>query len=215
MKPFSLFESEEWIEAFAKLGYKPPGTDMISGPLLEKIYESIRQRVKDEILKSGSLVNIAVDESTNISNERIQNTSIITIDGQSFHWLSKDLGSTQQSADEIAKTVLTNLVGMTDGDLSLVNSLATGTCNTMKSTWEKLEQDERLKDCFFVPCDSHEIQLLIKDIINLPDIALIWAKALKVVGVFKGAPLQMTRLREVQIEEYGKKKSLVGSLIVR
>jgi hypothetical protein len=161
MKPFSLFESEKWIDAFAELAYKPPRKDTIGGPLLEKLYESIRQRVKDEILKSGSLINIAVDESTNISNERIQNTSIITMDGQSFHWLSKDLGSTQQSADEIAKAVLTNLVDMTDGDLSLVNSLATDTCNTMKSTWEKLGQDERLKNCFFVPCDSHGIQLLI------------------------------------------------------
>jgi hypothetical protein len=75
MKPFSLFESEEWIDAFAKLGYKPPWKDMIGGPLLEKIYESIRQRVKEEILKSGSLINIAVDESTNISNGRIQNTA--------------------------------------------------------------------------------------------------------------------------------------------
>jgi hypothetical protein len=215
MKPYSMFESDEWEEAFRKLGYQPPSRNVIAGPLLEKLYNIVRQRVKEEILRPGNPINVVVDESTNVSNERIQNTSIVTMDGRSFHWLSEDLGSAQQSADEIAKTILAHLIEITEGDLSMINSLATDTCNTMKATWGKLGEEDKLKDCFFVPCDSHGIQLLIKDILTLSEIAPLWTTALKVVSAFKGAPLQHARLRDLQKEEYGKRKSLIGSLIVR
>jgi hypothetical protein len=51
-------------------------------------------------------------------------------------------------------------------DLKRMSSLSTDTCATMQKTWTGLEKHPLLKHLFFVPCDSHGLQLLIKDILE-------------------------------------------------
>jgi hypothetical protein len=44
--------------------------------------------------------------------------------------------------------------------------LSTDTCATMKKTWTGLKVHVLLKHTFFIPYNSHSLQLLIKDILE-------------------------------------------------
>ena len=85
----------------------------------------------------------------------------------------------------------------------------------MRGMWTEIEKLEDLKHCLFIPCDSHGIQLLVKDLLKLSDFNEIIQKAQYIVKSFRHAPLQYARLREFQVEYYKKPQSLILSVITR
>ena len=129
--PFSLFESPAMKRALRRLNpsYKPPTRQKIAGPLLDKAYSKMKDKV-DEYLDSLSELNVITDESSDINKTRIANISIhIPID--SIHWLSEDLGSMQSSSVNITDWLEGHLHTLTHGNLERINSCATDTCPTM------------------------------------------------------------------------------------
>jgi RecB family endonuclease NucS len=216
MYPFSMYKSREMEAAFAKLGsYKPPSRKKVGGSLSDTLKQEVRQRVRNEIWKPGDTINIVADGSTNINGNCIQNVSLVTMDGLSFHWNSIDIKDIQETAEEVTKVIMDQIVNMTDGDFSRVNSFASDTCNTMKATWECISRDPRLKEAFMVPCDSHGIQLAVKDILKLDEAASVFAQGNIIVEKFHKAPLQLSRLRVIIKREYEKEQSLLGSIMTR
>src|SRR5438046_7935887 len=81
--------------------------------------------------------------------------------------------------------------------------------------WKEVQKFEDLKHCLFIPCDSHGIQLLVGDLLKLPDFNDTIQKAQCIVKSFRHAPLQYARLREFQVEYYKKPQSLILSVITR
>lgn len=84
----------------------------------------------------------------------------------------------------------------------------------MFSMWEELESYEEFKHCLFIPCDSHGIQLLIKDVLKILAFSNIIDQA-QLVKAFRKAHLQYARLRENQLQIYGCYQSLILSIITR
>ena len=101
------------------------------------------------------------------------------------------------------------------GQLERINSLSTDTSDTMFSIHRRLAQYPELKHIFFIPCDSHGLQLLIKNVLGLPSFKAILEKGQKIAKVFKKSPLQLARLRVLQQEIYGQHRSLCLSVITR
>ena len=85
----------------------------------------------------------------------------------------------------------------------------------MLKSWQKLQEYPDMKHCFFVPCDSHGIQLLIKDLLHIPSLKVLHDQAQAIVKAFKKAPLQYARLRDYQVQTYGFKQALCLSVITR
>jgi len=81
----------------------------------------------------------------------------------------------------------------------------------MRSTWTGLERTDELSHALFIPCDSHGLQLLIKDILELPQIAPIIAKAQAIVSAFHKAKKQYAILRSYQ----NKPQALLLSVIIQ
>lgn len=79
----------------------------------------------------------------------------------------------------------------------------------MRKLHEILQATPELNHVFFTLCDSHGLQLLIKDILHLPWFADVAKSISKIVGGFKKAPLQLAILREHQKLEYGKHKAFI------
>jgi hypothetical protein len=120
----------------------------------------------EERLASFHHFNVVTDESTNINGSRIMNLSI-HIGAGSFHWISEDVGATQLNVDEIARWVKSQLQIITKNNLQRVNSIATDTCQIMQKMWKELSSCPELQHCFTIPCDSHGLQLLVKDLLDL------------------------------------------------
>jgi len=67
-----------------------------------------------------------------------------------------------------------------------------------------------------VPCDSHGLQLLVKDIVeHIPVFKATLEQAQAVVKAFKNAPLQLSFLREYQVQHYQQPVALILSVITR
>lgn len=213
--PFTVYEHDDMKAAFHSLNpaYKPPNRKAIAGRLLDQVYHDVQTEV-DRFLKQTELYNIITDESTNINNARIQNISIHTSVG-SFFWKSEDIGDLSLTAANLANWLRTKLLELTNGRLDLINSIATDTCPTMLAVWVTLARFPDLKHCFFIPCDSHGMQLLIKDLLQLPCFQTILDRAQAIVKAFRNAPLQYSRLRTYQLLKYGERRALCLSVITR
>jgi len=214
--PFSLFESPAMKRALHRLNpsYKPPSRIKIAGPLLEKAYSKMKDKV-DEYLDSLSELNVITDESSNTNKARIANISIHTPLG-SIYWLSEDLGSLQSTSVNIAEWLERHLHTLTHGNLERINSCVNDTCAAMLAMWEHLRLKPGLQHLFLIPCDSHGIQLLVQDLVlSIPQFKKVHDDAQTVAKAFKNAHLQYARLREIQQQEYGRTWAIVLAVATR
>ena len=81
----------------------------------------------------------------------------------------------------------------------------------MRSTWTGLESVDQLSHVLFVPCDSHGLQLLIKDLLEQPRIQEVMRMAQAIVQAFYKAKKQYAILRSKQ----EKPQALLLSVITR
>jgi hypothetical protein len=79
--------------------------------------------------------------------------------------------------------------------LPIINSVAIDTCAIMRSLWAKLGSKERFKYIFFVSCDLHGLQLLIKDIIEYPIWSSVMALCNYLTAHFRNANKQLALFR--------------------
>jgi hypothetical protein len=191
--PFNIWESDAMRDALNKLNpaYKPPSRKAVANDLLDYVYESTKVEVDKQILTIPFL-NVISDESTNINNARIFNVSLHT-SHRALHWLSIDIGAQQMTAANINTILKARLREVSNYNLPRINTVATDTCPTMLAAWELIRSDPEFHHIFFIPCDSHSLQLLLKDVLSLQSFKVTLDKAQAVTKAFKNSPLQYAR----------------------
>lgn len=107
------------------------------------------------------------------------------------------------------------MLELTGGDLGKIQSVTTDICSLKRATWDRLSQDPRLNHTFYVPCDFHGLQLLIKDLLSAPQIKTTFYKGLAIVNFLRKAKHQLSILRRYQIHHYGGPRSFIASTILR
>ena len=107
------------------------------------------------------------------------------------------------------------MLKLTGGNLSKIHSVTIDTCSLERATWDHLSQDLRLSHIFYVLCDSHGLQLLIKDLLSAPQIKTTFYKGLTIVNFFRKAKHQLSILCRYQTQHYGGPRSLISSTILR
>ena len=103
------------------------------------------------------------------------------------------------------------------GDWGRINSFTTDTCSTILLLWRILAADQRLQlsKALFVLCDSHGLQLLIKDVLGIPHYKVIQSQIMLFINTFRRSPLQLSILGEKPKACYGKTSALVLNVITR
>lgn len=211
--PFRTFEVSNkpaMRDLFQSLNpsYLPPSRIDLGSHLLDEVYDQRYQEVVRRVT-SASYLNFTTDEAESTNGDRIFNLSLNLLREGSFHLRSLSSGATPHTAENIAKVLIEQLNLWTNGDLSRVNSITTDTCSTMRSMHEMLRRIPGLQHVFFTLCDSHGLQLLIKDILQLPWFKELMKKISKLVSAFRKSPLQLAILREHQKKEYGRHRALI------
>jgi len=213
--PFTVYDNPFGKKFLQTLNpaYKPPSRKLLSGQLLDSVFSVVKART-DEIIAAMPNINVTTDESSNIRGARICNISIHS-DSGSLHYVSEDIRAKQMGAVANAEWLRSHLLTLSNNDPTRINSVTTDTCSTMINMWEQIEKFADFKHCLFIPCDSHGIQLLIKDLLQLPHFSNVANQAQSVAKAFRRAPLQYARLRENQLYFYQRYQSLVLSVITR
>jgi hypothetical protein len=217
-RPFSLWEDYAMDDFLNELNpaFKPPSRKLIGGRVLTTCYNETFRDVLAAIKLSDS-INISTDESSTSAKDRVINYSIVTSTGKSFCMKLEEVpigtSSAERQADWLNGAIDTLEIGFQKeygphAKLPRLNSVATDTCSTMRCLWRILSTKPRFKSAFFVPCDSHGLQLLIKDIVTLPLFIDTMTLCNHIVGHFRSAHKQLALVRRLQEEIYGRKYAL-------
>lgn len=85
-------------------------------------------------------------------------------------------GASNQSADFLFSLIAPKIKKACNNNVTYYNSLATDTCSAMRSLHTKIGDNFCFKHVFFVFCDLHRIQLLLKKIFELLAYSSIFKK---------------------------------------
>ena len=170
--------------------------------LLNEIYQTVKSKI-DSMLTDQHL-NFFNDESINIRKKRVINLcvhvlKIATSEEEEFHLKTKVKVTEIMNAK--TKTVwLFNLIDETlHQQFWRINTFVINTCSTMKTLWSELEAFDQMKHVFFISCNSHELQLLLDDILKLFWFAKILEDAQWIVRSFLAALKELIILWKFQM----------------
>ena len=204
--PFNHFENPYVIAHHQALnpGYKPPHSGLVAGKLLDEIYGIVKSKVIKE-LNASNYLNFFTDETANIRKERVINLCChvppsATSNGGGFQLKADADVAEKMSAVVQAQWVIKGCREATNDQLWRINCIATDTCATMKAMWTEIAKFPEMKHVFFVPCDSHGLQLLMGDILKFPFFSEVIEKAQLIVTSFRGSNKEMSILRGYQMK---------------
>ena len=182
--PITMYENafgRQFLKALNPAS-KPPSRKFLAGYLLNSAYNIVK-KCTDELIAAMPNINVSSDESSNVKSARICNISVHSESG-SLYYLSEDIRAKQMNAVNNADWLRTHLLHLSNHNPSHINSVTTDTCSTMLSMWEQLESYDDFKHCLFIPCGSHGIQLLIKNVLELPSFSSVIKEAQTLVKAF-------------------------------
>jgi hypothetical protein len=216
-RPFNTYENkymERFIINASQNTYTPPFKRLIGGQLLTECYTYVKSQVDQQIARVTNL-NFICDESTDISNNRVINLSIVIPPFGSFFLENIPVNDDKLDSDYLVDWFFNAIHPWVGDDYSRVNSITTDTCNTMRSFWKKLEKDPRLAHAFFILCDSYGLQLLIKDLLKVPLFKDIHRKCKAIAKGLRKAKKQYAILRTKQKQCYNERRALALSILTR
>jgi hypothetical protein len=178
--------------------YWPPNRILVGGDLLDQQYTEVQSKVNALICGQESL-NFVLDESSNIRSQRIVNLSVVIPQYGSIYLPNENIGR-----QDLTASFFTNWFTKqaSQYDLTRISSLTTDTCAIMRNTWTGLEYLDLLSYTLFILCDSHGLQLLIKDLLDQPQITVVMSKANAIVTGFYQAKKQYAILQSKQEQAY-------------
>lgn len=204
-RPLVFFEQQEMQELIQVLSptYQIPSRQRIADELLDEAYNELWEEVLKE-LRRAEFLNITVDETTIVRSQRVVVMTITTPTKSWFIHLNdmEDRALETPAIDNWILNSLQRLLLELDNlvDRKRINSISTDTCAVMKSVWEKLENTSELRHCFMIPCDSHGLQLIMKDIVDskgskVPRAVEVFRLALELAVFFHHSPLEYARMQ--------------------
>jgi hypothetical protein len=182
---------EPSIKQFIKslnLAYDFPSAYLLVNRLLDDCYEkTFGQFVR--VLRKCKILNVFIDEFSTINRDRVINACILIEQGLfclKYEKVSKGTFFAERQAEWLVE-LLDDLEKKIQFNFSMINCVMTDTCSTIRKFWAILSKIPRFKYSFFVPCDSHGLQLFIKDIVILNYFEPTIKKAQAVISHFRSA----------------------------
>jgi hypothetical protein len=215
--PLDAFEDHKHLAPILKRFYptiKPPTGDQISRTFLPAIYKRIQKQVLTHV-NNAAYLNLIADESSNIRRQRVQNLCVHIPGHGAFYWDSEVVNGDTCDGDWHADWLDHRFQVISRGNTLLINSVSMDTCATQAKASRILSARPPYKHVFFVPCSSHGLQLLIKDVISIPWISERVKQAQAVVTSFTGSSKQLAILRDIMKLTTGSVYSFILSVITR
>ncbi len=201
--PFSHYENKYVAAHLHGLdsSYKAPSHGVFVSHLLDQCYEEVKDKV-DARFRAPRFLNFYTDESNNIRKDSVINfpshaAKGYGTEGGCFYIHSESNGARTMDAKTQAAWLITQMTQTTEGKLWRVNSLTTDTCNLIRALWKSLKKDPRLEHIFCALCDSHGIQLFIKDILSIKWYAGVIRRAQLIVRSFRVEYKEYNVLRDL------------------
>jgi hypothetical protein len=210
--PLSLLENEGWKDFFQKLhpSFKLPSRYQLSNKLLDNEYKSVQEKVKEKIQSSEALTLLS-DGWTDINGTALINILFTTPEPVFYTSIDTKL---ERHTGEYICSILSQAIDEIGQDK--VRAVITDNAANMKLAWRLLK--DKYPTLITYGCQTHAchgLNLLIRDIINLPLIKKVLGKCLKIIKFFTQKQLPRQWLKKVQLEKGGKEIALTKPVETR
>lgn len=178
--PFNHVIHPEFIKLCSLLrpGYTPPSERRLAGELLDDLHKKVVEESK-EIL-SGETVTMSLDGWSNIHNESLICTSVITTSGDTFLTSTIDSSEHSHTAEYLCDVAKQSILDCKEKFAVDVRSFVTDNTGNVKKMREELAKSEDF-DIIYYGCSAHILNLLAKDI-EFPNIS---KNVIKIIKYFK------------------------------
>ena len=219
--PFNIFDpGHEIREAF--LACHPdmqfPSSRSLSDSRLIEQYNATRNTVM-KLFQQEEMIGFCADESNNIKRERIANICVTSRSHGAFYLKSINIKTASIDAPFLTKWLATEMRAFIEelGGKSLKNIslFSSDTYNTMLAVGRILKTEPDFSHLIIVPCESYSLQLLIKDLIELPYWNDVFEQAGSIVRAFLRSHKQLGILRDLMMKQYNEHRSFCLSIITR
>jgi Protein of unknown function (DUF 659) len=130
------------------------------------VIKSVETYLFRHILDEQSSLQFAPDKSPDIKHWRIANFSLVIPKFGSFYLGNECVKDKSLNSQFLAEWFF-QMIKQYCSDSKRISSLSTDTCSAMQKTWAGLKEHLLLKHALLIPCGSHGLQLLIKDVLEL------------------------------------------------
>lgn len=178
--PFNHVEHEEFKQLCGLLrpGYKPPSAYEIGNPILEKNYAETMAKCKEKLM--NQTVCMSQDGWSNIHNDPLVCSSIVTAQGDSFFIESTDTKADPHTALKLKDVALKAMTKAKQELGVTVKSFVTDSAANERLMRSHLEKTEDV-DIIQYGCSAHILNLLAKDL----EIPAVTASIIKVIKYFR------------------------------
>ena len=134
--------------------------------LLDQIFEQNKQKMH-RILDENFCFNFIIDDVFNINQKRIVNFIVQTFEYDFFLLISKNMSSFEHNAKKLIFRIVDKIFIWNDNKSKNVNFLCIDDAFVMRKIWRIIQTITMFQHVFFLICDNHDIQFLVKDIFEL------------------------------------------------
>lgn len=159
-------------------GYTPPSERRLAGELLDALHKKVVEETK-EIL-SGETVTMSLDGWSNIHNESLICTSVITTSGDTFLTSTVDSSEHSHTAEYLCDVAKKSISECKEKFNVNVHSFVTDNARNVKKMREELAKSDDF-DIIYYGCSAHILNLLAKDV-ECPSIS---KNVIKIAKYFK------------------------------
>lgn len=195
---FRIADSPAWKNLIALLNpdyaKHMPTSRTLSGKLLDKQYEEMKQKIAVILEESEGLV-LTSDGWTNIKGDHLVNFIVKAPNRQPFFYKSINTSGIAQTGLAIADAISEVLEEIGPSKFS---SVVTDNASVMQASWRIIE--ERYPTIAAYGCAAHGVNLLIKDIATLPEHAKTIKDASKIIQFINNHHMANAKFEEKRKE---------------
>lgn len=207
---------QEMIDAIrnAPEGYVPPGHNKLAGSLLDQVYAKTWAEIKgrdpdgEKAYKYGA--TYVSDGWDSVDKLPLINSAFICDNDGGTYWRSVDTSGEAKTAEYCAALMIQDIYNF--GCLKVV-TVITDTCTTMRKAWKYVQNE--FPWISIVPCQTHVLSLLLKDIGKDSDVQALLKDECLVVNWFSNHSKPLHILRSKLKTVFGKTKGLIKAVATR
>lgn len=183
--PFSLVEHPKFIAFLHRLrpSYKAAHRTLLATRLLDNAYKDLRVQFDAQVIASphgNARLTLISDGWTNIRGESIINYMLVRPDGAAYFHSSEPAGLSLHTGEFLAQqmTAVINDVGPHH-----INAICCDSAANQQNAVKRVQH--RFPSIIGIKCTSHQLNLVIKDILTLPVFVDTLHKAVKLAKWFR------------------------------
>lgn len=170
--------------------YAPPNRRALAGHLLDDVYAHTKAQMDRIIKEAAGQLTLVTDGWT---NQRVESLTNYVVSTRKHSIFVDSEVVTERHTGEVIESGITRILEELGGQKAVV-AVVTDSAANMRKAWPELQS--RYPGLLTLGCASHQVNLLVGDILKVSTLATTLNNALHVIRYFKSSPARTNELNK-------------------